>query len=94
MIIQQKWYEGDMRWDGHHGVDLLAFLVDDSAAPFCNFTAQHLMAILGDPADREVDGKGRMGAMAIITHTPQSTKNLLELPPKGGVLPLPIRDNK
>src|SRR5437867_12877981 len=60
----------------------LAFLADDGADPFGNLTAQHLMAILGDPDDMEVDGKCRMGAMTIVTHAPQSTKNLLKLPPK------------
>jgi hypothetical protein len=25
-----------------------------------------------------------MGAMAIVTHAPQSTQNLLKLPPQGG----------
>jgi hypothetical protein len=42
------------------------------------------VAIFGDPHDMEVDGKRRMGAMAIVTHVPQSTQNLLKLPPKGG----------
>jgi hypothetical protein len=42
------------------------------------------MAILGDPDDVEMDRKGGVGAMAIVTHAPQSTQNLLKLPPKGG----------
>jgi hypothetical protein len=42
------------------------------------------VAIFGDPHDREVDGKRRMGAMAIVTPVPQATQNLLKLPPQGG----------
>ena len=90
--------DGDVWRDRHHDMDmvrrdmalenvypgLLAFLADDGADPFGNLTAQHLMAILGDPDDMEVDGKCRMGAMTIVTHALQSTKNLLKLPPKGG----------
>jgi len=53
------------------------------------------MEILGEPDDMEADGKRCMGAMAIVTYMPQSTQNLLKLPPKGGgILPLPIGDNK
>ena len=52
--------------------------------PLCDLTAQDLVTICGDPHDMEVDGKRRMGAMAIVTHAPQSTQNLLKLPPKGG----------
>jgi hypothetical protein len=33
-----------------------------------------------------------MGAMAIVTHAPESIENLLELP-KVGVLTFPIGDN-
>ena len=53
---------------------LLAFFPDNGADPFGHLTTQHLMAILGDPDDVEVDRKGRMGAMAIVTHAPESTK--------------------
>ena len=88
----------DVGWDRDHHMDLigrdmpledidaglLALFTDDGTNPFCDLPAQHLMAILGDPDDMEVDGKRRMGAMAIVTHAPQSTKNLLKLPPKGG----------
>ena len=63
---------------------LLALFTDNGPDPFCHLTAQDLMAIFGDPHDMEVDGKRRMGAMAIVTHVPQSTQNLLKLPPKGG----------
>ena len=63
---------------------LLALFTDNGTYSFCNLTAQHFVAILGDPDDMEVDGKRRMGAMAIVTHAPQSTQNLLKLPPKGG----------
>ena len=63
---------------------LLALFTDDGTDPFCDLTAPYLVAICGDPDDMEGEGKGRMGAMAIVTHAPQSTKNLLKLPPKGG----------
>ena len=63
---------------------LLAFFPDDGPDPFRDLATQHFMALLGDPDDREMDGKRRMGAMAIITHAPQSTQDLLKLPPKGG----------
>jgi hypothetical protein len=52
---------------------LLALFPDDGTDPFGDLTAQHLVAILGDPDAIEVDGKRRMGAMAIVTHVPQST---------------------
>jgi hypothetical protein len=42
------------------------------------------VAILGDPDDMQMDGKGRMGTMAVVTHATESTANLLKLPPKGG----------
>src|SRR2546422_8747380 len=91
--------DGDVRWDRHHDMDmirrdmslenvhpcLLAFLADDGTDSFGDLTAQHLMAILGDPDDVEMDRKGGMGAMAIVTHAPQSTQNLLKLPPKQSV---------
>jgi hypothetical protein len=32
-----------------------------------------------------VAGTRRMGAMAIVTHVPQSTQNLLKLPPQQSV---------
>ena len=51
--------------------------------PYTSWNYQ-FMAVLGDPDDMEGDGKRRMGAMAIVTHVPQSTQNLLKLPPKGG----------
>ena len=90
--------DGDVWRDRHHDMDmvrrdmsfehvhpgLLTFLTDDSTDSFRHLTAQPLMAILGDPDDMKVDGKCRMGAMAIVTHAPQATKNLLKLPPKGG----------
>ena len=63
---------------------LLALFTDNGPDPFGHLTAQDLVTVLGDPDDMEVDGKRRMGAMAIVTHTPQSTENLLKLPPKGG----------
>ena len=62
---------------------LLALFTDNGPDPLGDLTAQHFMAVLGDPDDMEVDGKRRMGAMAIVTHAPQSTQNLLKLPPKG-----------
>jgi hypothetical protein len=62
---------------------LLALFPDNGSDPFGHLTAPHFMAVLGDPDDMEVDGKRCMGAMAIITHAPQSTQNLLKLPPKG-----------
>src|SRR6266705_4923527 len=57
--------DGDVRWDRHHDMDmirrdmslenvhpcLLAFLADDGTDSFGDLTAQHLMAILGDPDD-------------------------------------------
>jgi hypothetical protein len=49
------------------------------------------VAIFGDPDEMEVDGKRRMGAMAIVTHALQSTQNLLKLPPKGGGFAPPNR---
>src|SRR5262249_58080596 len=52
--------------------------------PLSDLTAQDLVAIFGDPHDMEVDGNRCMGAMAIVSHVPQSTQNLLKLPPKGG----------
>ena len=70
---------------------LLTLFTDDGTNPFCDLTAQHLVAILGDPDNMEVDGKRRMGAMAIVTHVPQSTQNLLKLPPKGGGFAPPNR---
>ncbi len=88
----------DVRWDRDPHMDMvwrdvpvedidagfLALFTDDGTDPFCDLIAQHLVAILGDLDDMEVDGKRRMGAMAIVTHVPQSTQNLLKLPPKGG----------
>jgi len=70
---------------------LLALFPDDGPHPFGDLTAQHLVAILGDPDDMEVDRKRCMGAMAIVTHAPQSTQNLLKLPPKGGGFAPPKR---
>jgi hypothetical protein len=88
----------DVRWDGDHHMDmvrrdvplqdidagLLALFPDDGPDPFGHLTAQHLMAILGDPDDVEMDGKGGVGTMAIVTHARESIENLLKLPPKGG----------
>src|SRR2546425_4084850 len=51
---------------------------------FHNLNGYHLMAVLGDPDNVEMNRKGCMGTMAIVTHAPQSTENLLKLPPKGG----------
>ena len=95
----------DVRGDRDHHMDmvwrdvpledidagLLTLFTDDGTNPFCDLTAQHLVAILGDPDNMEVDGKRRMGAMAIVTHVPQSTQNLLKLPPKGGGFAPPNR---
>jgi hypothetical protein len=97
--------DGDVRRDGDHHIDmvwrdvpsedidagLLALFTDDSSDPFCVLTAQPLVAILGPPDEMEVDGKRRMGAMAIVTHALQSTQNLLKLPPKGGGFAPPNR---
>jgi len=90
--------DGDVGRDRHHDMDmvrrdmalehvhpgLLACLADDGTDPFGDLAAPHLMAILGDPDDREMDGKGGVGAMAIVTYAPKSTENLLKRPPKGG----------
>src|SRR4029434_2470362 len=71
-----------VRWDRDHHMDmirgdvplenidagLLALFTDDGTDPFRNLTAQHFMAVLGNPDDMEMDGKCRMGAMAIVTH--------------------------
>ena len=65
-------------------VGFLALFPDDGSDPFCDLTTQHLMAILGDPDDVEMDGKGGVGTMAIVTLARESTENLLKLPPKGG----------
>jgi hypothetical protein len=62
---------------------LLTLFSDDGADPFCHLSARHLMAIFGDPDNRQMNRKAGVGAMAIVTHTPQSTQNLLKLPPKG-----------
>ena len=75
----------------HIDARLLTRFADNGADPFCDLTAQHLVAILGDPDDMEVNGKRRMGAMAIVTHVPQSTQNLLKLPPQGGGVAPPNR---
>jgi hypothetical protein len=88
----------DVRRDRDHDMDMirgdmplqdidtrfLALFTDDGPDPFGHLIAQDLVTVLGDPDDMEVDGKCRMGAMAIVTHTPQSTENRLKLPPKGG----------
>jgi hypothetical protein len=63
----------------------LALFPDDSAHPFCHLTAQYLVPVLGDPDDMKVDRESRVGAVARVTHTPQSTENLLKLPPKQSV---------
>ena len=90
--------DGDMRREGDHDMDMSRrdMPLQDSDArlptffpyhrphPLCDLTAQDLGAICGDPHDMEVDGKRRMGAMAIVTHGPQSIQNLLKLPPQGG----------
>jgi hypothetical protein len=91
--------DGDVRRDRDHHMDmvrrdvplqdvdagLLALFADDGPDPFGHLTTQHLMAIRGDPDDMAVDGKCRMGAMAIVTYVPQSTQNLLKLPPQQSV---------
>jgi hypothetical protein len=64
---------------------LLALFPDDGTDPFRHFTTSYLMAILGDPDNMKIDGKCRMGALARVTHAPQSTQNLLKLPPKQSV---------
>ena len=90
--------DGNMRRDGDHDMDMIwrdmplqdidarlpTFFPYNRPHPLSDLTAQDLVAIFGDPHDMEVDGKRRMGAMAIVTHVPQSTQNLLKLPPKGG----------
>jgi hypothetical protein len=45
---------------------LLTFLSDNGTHPFCHLTTQHLMAVLGDPDNVEVNRKGCMGTMAIV----------------------------
>src|SRR2546427_3247051 len=89
----------DVRGDRDHHMDmvwrdvpledidagLLTLFTDDGTNPFWHYTSLHLLAILGDPDNMEVDGKRRMGAMAIVTHVPQSTQNLLKLPPTQSV---------
>jgi hypothetical protein len=52
------------------------------------------MTILGDPDNMEIDGKRRMGAMAIVTHVPQPTKIGSSCRLKVGVLSLPIGEKK
>ena len=88
----------DVGWDGDHHMDmvwrdmpledidagLLALFTDNGTDPFCDLTAQSFMAVLGDPDNMQMNRKGRMGTMARVTHAPQSTENLLKLPPKGG----------
>ena len=95
----------DVRWDRDHHMDmarrdvplediaagLLALFTDNGPDPLGDLTAQHFMAVLGDPDDMEVDGKRRMGAMAIVTHALQSTQNRLKLPPQGGGFAPPKR---
>jgi hypothetical protein len=85
-------------WDRDHHMDrvrrdvpledsdagLLALFTDNGTDPFCNLTAPSFMAVLGNPDDMEVEGKRRMGAMALVPHALQSTQNRLQLPPKGG----------
>jgi hypothetical protein len=79
--------DGDVGWDGEHRMDmiqgdmtlqdidprLLTCFTDDRSHPFCHITTPYFVAILGDPDGMEVDGKGRMGAMVIVTPAPQST---------------------
>ena len=100
--------DGDVRWDGEHDMDmiwgdmsladidarLLTCLPDNGMHPLGHFTIQHLVAILSDSDNMEVDRTRGMGAMTIVTHAPQSTQNLLELPLKAGILSLPSGDNK
>src|SRR5215831_6454507 len=88
-----------MRRDGDHDMDVIrrdmplqdidarlpTFFPYNRPHPLSDLTAQGLVAIFGDPHDMEVDRKRRMGAMAIVTHVPQSTQNLLKLPPKQSV---------
>ena len=69
----------------------LTLFTDNGSDPFGHLTAQHFMAVLSDPDNMEVDGKRRVGAMAIITQVPQSSKNFLKLPPKGGGFAPPNR---
>ena len=89
---------GDVRRDGDHHVAMirrdmslqdidprfLTCFADKSADPFCTLTTQCFIAILRNPDDRHVDRESRMGAMAIVTHAPESIENLLKLPPKDG----------
>src|SRR5262249_29934481 len=89
--------DGDVWRDGDHHMDMicrdmplqnidsrfLTLFAHNGAHSFRHFTAQHLMAILGDPDNMQVNRKDGVGPMAIVTHAPQSTKNLLKLPPKG-----------
>src|SRR6266436_4668313 len=51
---------------------LLTCLTDDGTDPFGHVTPQHFVAIRGDPDDGQVDRKGCVGTMAIVTHAPQS----------------------
>jgi hypothetical protein len=88
---------GNVRRDGDHHRDMsrrdrplqdidtrfLALVTDDSAYPFRHLTAQALVTVLGDPDDMQGERESRVGAVALVTHTPQFTENLLKLPPKG-----------
>jgi hypothetical protein len=87
----------DLRRDRDHDMDVIrrnmplqdidsklaTVFPDNRPDTFGHFAASGLVAIFGDPDDMEVDRKGRMRAMAIVTHAPQSTANPLKLPPKG-----------
>jgi hypothetical protein len=59
--------------------------------PCCHLTAQPLRTILGAPDAMEVDGERCLGTMAIVTHAPESSENLLKLPPQGGGFAPPNR---
>ena len=62
----------------------LTLFPDDGMDSCCHLAAQRPMAILGNPGNMQMNRKDGVGTMAIVTHVPQSTKNLLKLPPKGG----------
>jgi len=97
--------ERDGRWDREHPRDMVwrhgpveesdaglrALVPDEGPDPSCDRTAPHLVTILGDLDDREVDGTRCRGAMARVTHGPQSTQKLLKLPPQGGGFAPPNR---
>jgi hypothetical protein len=62
----------------------LTLLLDKRTPPLSALTTPDLATLFGDPDAMEVDRPWRLGAMAGVTHAPESTKNLLKLPPQGG----------